>query len=59
MIGSNEIDMISKADIYDTYKDLYLNEEEPEEKLLQAIHSAADQWTKPSRWRSVSYLYDC
>ena len=40
MIGSKEIDMISKADIYDTYKDLYLNKEEREEKLLQAIHSA-------------------
>ena len=32
--------MINNADIYDTYKDLYLSEKEREEKLLQGIQSA-------------------
>ena len=31
--------MINNSDIYDTYKDLYLNEKEREEKLLQGIQS--------------------
>ena len=37
MLGSTDIDTINNSDIYDTYKDLYLSEEEREEKLLQAI----------------------
>ena len=37
--GSNEINTINNANIYDTYKDLYLNEKEREEKLLQGIQS--------------------
>ena len=40
MLGSNEIDMINNADIYDTYKDCYLSKKEREEKLLQGIQSA-------------------
>ena len=39
MFGSKEIDPINNSDIYDTYKDLYLNEKEREEKLLQGIQS--------------------
>ena len=40
MLGSKEIDTIDKSGIYDTYKDLYLNEKERDEKLLQGIQSA-------------------
>ena len=40
MLGSKEIDTINNADIYDTYKDLYLSEKEREEKVLQGIQSA-------------------
>ena len=40
MLGSKDIDTINNSDIYDTYKDLYLSEKEPEEKLLQGIQSA-------------------
>ena len=40
MLGSKEIDTINNSDIYDTYKDLYPNEKEREEKLLQGIQSA-------------------
>ena len=32
--------MINNACIYDAYKDLYLNEKEREERLLQGIQSA-------------------
>ena len=32
--------MINNADIYDTYKDLYLSEKEREDKLLQVTQSA-------------------
>ena len=39
MVGSKEIDTINNSDIYDTYKDLYLNEKERKEKLLQGIQS--------------------
>ena len=39
MLGSKEIDTINNSDIYDTYKDLYPNEKEREEKLLQGIQS--------------------
>ena len=39
MLRSKEIDTINKADIYDTYKDLYISEKEREEKLLQGLHS--------------------
>ena len=38
--GSKEIDTINNSDIYDTYKDLYLNKKEREEKLIQGIQSA-------------------
>ena len=41
MFGSKDIDMIDDADIYDTYKDIYLSEKEREEKLLQGILSAS------------------
>ena len=34
---SKEIDTINKEDIYNTYKDFYLNKEDSEEKLLQVI----------------------
>ena len=37
MLGSKDIDTIDNSDIYDTYKDLYLSEKEPEEKLLEGI----------------------
>ena len=40
MLSSKEIDTINNSDIYDTYKDLYPNEKEREEKLLQGIQSA-------------------
>ena len=40
ILGSKDVDMINNADIYDTYKDLYLSEKEREEKLLQGIQSA-------------------
>ena len=40
MLGSKEIDTTNNSDIYDTYKDLYLNKIEGEEKLLQGIQSA-------------------
>ena len=40
MLCSKEIDTINNSDIYDTYKDLYPNEKEREEKLLQGIQSA-------------------
>ena len=40
MLGSKDIDTINNSDIYDTYKDLYLSENEREEKLLQAIQLA-------------------
>ena len=40
IFGSKEIDTINNAHIYDTYKYLYLNEKEYEEKLLQGIQSA-------------------
>ena len=39
MLDSKEIDAINNSDIYDTYKDLYLSEEECEKKLLQGIQS--------------------
>ena len=39
ILGSKEIDTINNADIYDTYKNLYLSEKEREEKLLQGIQS--------------------
>ena len=37
MLGSKDIVTINNSDVYDTYKDLYLNKREPEEKLLQGI----------------------
>ena len=37
LLGSIEIDTISKSDIYDTYKNLHPNKKEREEKLLQSI----------------------
>ena len=40
MLGSKDIDTINNSDVYDKYKDLYLSEKEPEEKLLQGIQSA-------------------
>ena len=40
MLGSKEIETTNNSDIYDTYKDLYLNKIEGEEKLLQGIQSA-------------------
>ena len=39
-LGSKEIDTINNSDIYDTNKDLYLSENEREEKLLQGIQPA-------------------
>ena len=38
--GSKEIDTINNSDIYDPYKDLYLNKKEREKKLIQGIQSA-------------------
>ena len=40
MLGSKEIDTINNADVFDTYKDLYLSVKERKEKLLQDIQSA-------------------
>ena len=40
MLGSKEIDTINNADVFDTYKDLYLSVKERKEKLLQSIQSA-------------------
>ena len=40
MLGSKYIDTINNSDIYDVYKNLYLSEEEREEKLLQGIQLA-------------------
>ena len=40
ILASKDVDMINNADIYDTYKDLYLSENEREEKLLQDIQLA-------------------
>ena len=40
MLGSKEIDTINNADVFDTYKDLYLSVKERKEKLLQGIQSA-------------------
>ena len=37
MLHSKDIDTINDADVYNTYKDLYLSEKESEEKLLQGI----------------------
>ena len=37
MLRSKDIDTINNADVYNTYKDLYLSEKESEEKLLQGI----------------------
>ena len=37
MLHSKDIDTINNADVYNTYKDLYLSEKESEEKLLQGI----------------------
>ena len=39
LLGSKEIGTINNSDIYDTYKNLYLSENEREEKLLQGIQS--------------------
>ena len=40
MIGSKKIDSINNADIYDTYKDLYLIKKVREEKILHDIQLA-------------------
>ena len=40
MLRSKDIDTINNADVYNTYKDLYLSEKESEEKLLQDIQLA-------------------
>ena len=40
LLGSKDIDTINNSDIYNTYKDLYLNKKELEERLLQGIQSA-------------------
>ena len=40
MIGSKKIDSINNADIYDTYKDLYLIKNVREEKILHDIQLA-------------------
>ena len=37
MLHSKDIDTINNADVYNTFKDLYLSEKESEEKLLQGI----------------------
>ena len=37
MLASKDIDTSNNSDIYDRYKDLYLNEKEREEKVLQGI----------------------
>ena len=40
MIGSKDMDTINNLNVYDTYNDLYLDETEREEKLLQGIQLA-------------------
>lgn len=40
MIGSKKIDSINNADIYDTYKGLYLIKKVREEKILHDIQLA-------------------
>ena len=40
MLGSKDTDTINNSGIYGTYKGLYLNEKESEEKLLQGIQPA-------------------
>ena len=40
MLGSKNSDTINNSDIYDTYKNLYLSEEEREKKLPQGIQLA-------------------
>ena len=40
MLRSKDIDTINNADVYNTYKDLYLSEKESEEELLQDIQLA-------------------
>ena len=52
MFGSKDIDMIDDADIYDTYKDIYLSEKEREEKLLQGILSASGLISRVSAKKS-------
>ena len=54
MVGSKEIDTINKSEIYDTYKDIYLNEKEHEheEKLLQGIQCRQ----MPSKRRLINGL---
>ena len=52
MFGSKDIDMIDDADIYDTYKDIYLSEKEREEKLLQGILSASGLMSRVSAKKS-------
>lgn len=37
MLGSKKIDTMSKPDIYDIYKDLYISEKERQERLFQGI----------------------
>ena len=39
LLGSKETDMINNSDICDTDKDLYLTENEREEKMLRGIQS--------------------
>ena len=39
MPGSKDIDTINNSDVYNTYKDLYVNQKELKEKLLQGIQS--------------------
>ena len=53
MIGSKEINTINNADIYETYKDLYLSEEEREEKLLHGIKSANGLRSRNSAKRPI------
>ena len=38
MLISKEIYTINNSNIYDTYKDLYLNEKEHEEKLVKVYN---------------------
>ena len=40
MLGAKEIDTVNNSDIYDTYKDLDLSEQEHEKNLHQGIQSA-------------------
>ena len=57
MLGSKEIDTINNSDIYDMYKDLYLNKRECKKKLVQGKHSAnglkARVGAKKSRWHGT------